>query len=97
MRKDRRLQNESKKILHEIFALEEIIGSAEELHAITFLYYDSFVEGSTFAKTSQCYKTAISIIEDRARELHETLGAAFDKLLALAREKEETTEGQEVF
>lgn len=86
-----------KKILHEIFALEEVVRSAEELHTLTFLYYDSFVESSTFAKTSQCYKTAISIIEDRARELHETLETALDKLLALAREKEKTTEGQEVF
>ena len=42
------------------------MNKAEELHAITLLQYDSFVEGTCFASNSQVYKTTTNIIEREA-------------------------------
>ena len=47
---------DEKKIIAAILDLEEVVNKAEELHAITLLQYDSFVEGSCFASNSHVYK-----------------------------------------
>lgn len=61
------------------------MNKAEELHAITLLQYDSFVEGSCFASNSQVYKTTTSIIEREAGEVHEMLQEKFNQLYGLVK------------
>lgn len=74
---------DEKKIIAAILDLEEVVNKAEELHAITLLQYDSFVEGSCFAEDSSVYKTTTSIIEREAREVYEMLQEKFNQLYSL--------------
>lgn len=74
---------DEKKIIAAILALEEVVNKAEELHAITLLQYDSFVEGTYFASNSQVYKTTTNIIEREAGEVHEMLQEKFNQLYDL--------------
>ena len=80
-----------KKVRSAVLDLEDILRKAEELHAITLLYYDSFVESGAFANTSEFYKTVVSIIESNADELQQALGEAFKELPALVREEKSKT------
>ena len=77
-----------------ILGLEEVVQKADELHAITLIYYESFVEGVLFANTSEVYKTLTSTIERMARETCEALENSFKELYALMREGS-STEKQE--
>lgn len=61
------------------------MNKAKELHAITLLQYDSFVEGSCFASNSQVYKTTTNIIEREAGEVHEMLQEKFNQLYGLVK------------
>lgn len=58
---------DTNKIASTILDLENVVSSAEELHAITLLQYDSFVEGKCFSNESEFYKTITSIIEREKR------------------------------
>nr|DAO97515.1 MAG TPA: hypothetical protein [Caudoviricetes sp.] len=80
-----------KKVRSAVLDLEDILRKAEELHAITLLYYDSFVESEAFANTSEFYKTAVSIIESNVEEVQRALGEAFKELLTLVREEKSKT------
>lgn len=82
---------DEKKVRSAVLDLEDILRKAEELHAITLLYYDSFVESEAFANTSEFYKTVVSIIESNADELQQALGEAFKELLTLVREEKSKT------
>lgn len=82
---------DEKKVRSAVLDLEDILRKAEELHAITLLYYDSFVESEAFANTSEFYKTVVSIIESNADELQQALGEAFKELPALVREEKSKT------
>lgn len=82
---------DEKKVRLAVLDLEDILRKAEELHAITLVYYDSFVESEVFAKTSEFYKTLVSIIESNAEEVQQALGEAFKELLTLVREEKSET------
>lgn len=86
---------DEKKIIATILALEEVVNKAEELHAITLLQYDSFVEGSCFASNSQVYKTTTNIIEREAGEVHEMLQEKFNQLYGLVKEEKQSGAIQE--
>ena len=75
------------KIKHAIIELEELVDKSEELHAITSIQYDSFVEGGSMAETSQVYKTVTSIIENLALELYEDAKRKYDNLCSLMKEE----------
>lgn len=78
---------DEKKVRSAVLDLEDILRKAEELHAITLVHYDSFVESEAFANTSEFYKTMVSIIESNAGEVHQALEEAFKELLTLVREE----------
>lgn len=86
---------DEKKIIAAILDLEEVVNKAEELHAITLLQYDSFVEGSRFASNSQVYKTTTNIIEREAGEVHEMLQEKFNQLYGLVKAEKPTEIVQE--
>lgn len=77
------------KIKSAIIDLEDVVTKAEELHAITMLQYDSFVEGNNIGANSAVYKTIVSIIEDRARDLQQTADEHFNLLYKLMKEEGE--------
>lgn len=81
---------DEKKIIAAILDLEEVVDKAEELHAITLLQYDSFVEGSCFDSNSQVYKTTTNIIEREAGEVHEMLQEKFNQLYGLVKAEKPT-------
>ncbi len=78
---------DAKKIAAAILDLENVVDRAEELHAITLVYYDSFVDGNSFSNESEVYKTMTSIIERNAGELYAALKDAFDELCTLTHEE----------
>lgn len=79
---------DTNKIASTILDLENVVSSAEELHAITLLQYDSFVEGKCFSNESEFYKTITSIIEREAGEVYGQLQEIFNELYALTHEEE---------
>lgn len=75
-----------KEIRSAIIALEDLVEEAKELHAITLIQYDSFVESGAMSNNSEVYKTIVSIIERKANNLHEQLLERFNSLYDLMRE-----------
>jgi hypothetical protein len=75
------------KIKHAIIELEEIVVNAEELHEITSIQYDSFVEGGSMAETSRVYKTTTSIIEHLALKLYVDINEKYKELYSLIKEE----------
>ena len=76
----------NKEICNAIISLEDLVEEAKELHAITLIQYDSFIESDTFSNNSEVYKTITSIIEKKANNLCDELQEKFDSLYALMRE-----------
>ena len=76
----------NKEILNAIISLEDLVEEAKELHAITLIQYDSFIESDAFSNNSEVYKTITSIIEKKANNLCDELQEKFDSLHALMRE-----------
>ena len=76
----------NKEICNAIIDLEDLVEEAKELHAITLIHYDSFIESDAFSNDSEVYKTITSIIEKKANELHEELQESFNNLYSLMRE-----------
>lgn len=75
-----------KEIRSAIIALEDLVEEAKELHAITSIQYDSFVESDAMSNNSEVYKTIVSIIERKANNLHEQLLERFNSMYDLMRE-----------
>ena len=76
----------NKEICDAIISLEDLVEEAKELHAITLIQYDSFIESDTFSNNSEVYKIITSIIEKKANNLCDELQEKFDSLYALMRE-----------
>lgn len=72
-----------KEIRSAIIDLEDLVEEAKELHAITLIQYDSFVESDAMSNNSVVYKTIVSIIERKANNLHEQLLERFNSLYDL--------------
>lgn len=78
----------NKKICSAIIGLEDLVDEAKELHAITLIQYDSFIESDAFSSNSEVYKTVTSIIEKKADDLYKNLQEKFNSLYALMKESE---------
>jgi hypothetical protein len=73
-------------ICNAIISLEDLVEEAKELHAITLIQYDSYIESAAFSNDSEVYKTITSIIERKADKLHVELQEKFNSLYALMKE-----------
>lgn len=78
----------NKKICSAIIGLEDLVDEAKELHAITLIQYDSFIESDAFSNNSEVYKTVTSIIEKKADDLYKNLQEKFNSLYALMKKSE---------
>ena len=76
----------NKEICDAIISLEDLVEEAKELHAITLIQYDSFIESDAFSNDSEVYKTMTSIIEKKANNLCDEMQERFNSLYALMRE-----------